>query len=79
MNDWRERISVNPAVCHGKACIAGTRVLVSVVLDSLAEGLTPEEVAQEYPPISADDVRAALSYEAALALEEDLVPRGDAC
>jgi uncharacterized protein (DUF433 family) len=72
--DWRERISVDPAVCHGKACIRGTRVLVSVVLDNLAEGLTPEEIAAEYPPIHADDVRAALGYAAALAREEDLVP-----
>jgi uncharacterized protein (DUF433 family) len=74
VKDWRERISVDPAVCHGKACIVGTRVLVSVVLDSLAEGLTPDEVAYEYPPIKADDVRAALGYAAALAREEDLVP-----
>jgi len=56
------------------ACIAGTRVLVSVVLDSFAEGLTPEEIAQEYPPVCTDDVRAALGYAAALAREEDLVP-----
>ena len=74
MKDWRERISVDSAVCHGKACITGTRVLVSVVLDNLAEGLTPEEIAREYPPISPDDVRAALGYAAALAREEDLVP-----
>ncbi|HZR99510.1 MAG TPA: DUF433 domain-containing protein [Chloroflexota bacterium] len=74
MNDWRERIRIDPAVCHGKACIAGTRVLVSVILDNLAEGLTPEEIAQEYPPLTVDDVRAALGYAAALAREEDLVP-----
>ena len=74
MGDWRERISIDPAMCHGKACIAGTRVLVSAVLDNLAEGLTPEEIATEYPPIGADDVRAALGYAAALAREEDLVP-----
>ena len=42
--DWRERISVNPNVCHGKACIKGTRVMVSVVLDNLAAGETPEEI-----------------------------------
>ena len=35
---WQERITVNPAVCHGKACIRGTRVMVSVVLDNLAAG-----------------------------------------
>ena len=40
---WANRIPVNPSVCHGKACIKGTRVLVSVVLDNLAAGLTPAE------------------------------------
>jgi uncharacterized protein (DUF433 family) len=74
VTDWRERITIDAAVCHGKACITGTRVLVSVVLDNLAEGLTPEDIAREYPPLSADDVRAALGYAAALAREEDLVP-----
>src|SRR5438128_9093573 len=36
MAEWQERISINPTVCHGKACIRGTRVLVSVILDNLA-------------------------------------------
>jgi hypothetical protein len=38
MENWRDRISVNPAVCHGKACIRGTRILVSVILDNIASG-----------------------------------------
>ena len=46
--DWRERISVDPEVCHGKACIRGTRVMVSVVLDSLAAGEAPEAIARAY-------------------------------
>ncbi len=74
MLDWRERIGVDPAICHGKPCIRGTRIMVSVVLDNLAEGLTPEEIAAEYPPLAVEDVRAAIAYAAELAREEDLVP-----
>ena len=56
--DWRERISVDPQVCHGKACIRGTRVMVSVILDNLAAG---EAIAHDYL-LTSDDVRAALQY-----------------
>ena len=42
--DWRERITVDPAVCHGQACIKGTRVMVAVVLDNLAAGLDTDEI-----------------------------------
>jgi len=71
---WQQRIQSNPDVCHGKACVRGTRILVSVVLDNLAEGLTPEEIVEEYPPLELDDVRAAVAYAADLAREEELVP-----
>jgi uncharacterized protein (DUF433 family) len=74
MNDWAERIVIDPDIVHGKPCIRGTRIMVAVILDNLADGLTPEEVAGEYPPITTDDVRAALAYAAALAREEELVP-----
>ena len=66
--DWREHISVDPKVCHGKACIKGTRVMVSVVLDNLADGETAEAIAQGYH-ITLDGVRAALHYAADLAHE----------
>ncbi|WP_293085388.1 DUF433 domain-containing protein [Moorena sp. SIO4A1] len=42
MTNWQEDISTNLNVCHGKACIKGTRIMVSIILDNLAEGLTPE-------------------------------------
>lgn len=74
MTDWRERILSKPDVCHGKPCIRGTRVMVSVVLDNLAEGLSPEAVVEEYPPLTLQDVQAALAYAAVLAREEELVP-----
>ncbi|MEM1269340.1 MAG: DUF433 domain-containing protein [Bacteroidota bacterium] len=67
--NWREHITVDPQVCHGKACVTGTRVLVSVVLDNLAAGLSAEEITKSYPSVSLDAVRAALSYAADLAGE----------
>lgn len=67
--NWREHITVDPQICHGKACIKGTRVLVSVVLDNLAAGLSAEEITQSYPSVSAEDVQAALAYAADLAGE----------
>ena len=73
--NWHEYISVDPNVCHGKACISGTRVMVTVVLDNLASGLTVEEIAESYPSVSADAVRAALHYAAELA-KERVVPLG---
>ncbi len=67
--NWRHRISVDPNVCHGQACIAGTRVLVTVVLDNLAAGRAAEEILADYPSISIEDVRAAIAYAAELAHE----------
>lgn len=67
--NWRERISVDPEVCHGKACVRGTRVMVSVVLDNLAAGESPEKIARDYL-IEVDDVRAALMYAGELAREQ---------
>ncbi len=74
MNTWHKRIQTDPQVCHGKACIAGTRIMVSVVLDNLADGLAPDEIVAEYPPLTIADVRAAIAYAAALTREEELVP-----
>ncbi len=61
---WQDRIVVDPAVCHGRACIKGTRVMVSVVLDNLAAGLTPDEIIGSYPSLAHEDVQAALAYAA---------------
>jgi len=67
--EWRERISIDPAVCHGQACIKGTRIPVAVVLDNLAAEMSAEEIAASYPPLRVDDVRAATAYAAELARE----------
>ena len=69
MLEWQERISVNPQVCHGKACIRGTRVMISVILDNLAAGVPHEELLQSHPSIQESDIQAALAYAAELARE----------
>ena len=69
MLEWQERISVNPQVCHGKACIRGTRVMISVILDNLAAGVPHEGLLQSYPSLQELDIQAALAYAAELARE----------
>ncbi len=76
--DWRERISCDPNVCHGKACVKGTRIMVSIVLANLAAGLSHEEIFESYPRLTEDDIRACLGYAAKMAHEEDLMPLGSA-
>lgn len=74
MNNWQERVSTNSNICHGKPCITGTRIMVSVILDNLADGLTADEIVADYPPLTLIDIRAAIAYAAALAREEELLP-----
>ena len=69
MAEWQERITINPAICHGKACIRGTRVMVSVILDNLAAGVPRGEIIDSYPSIQELDIQAALAYAAELARE----------
>jgi uncharacterized protein (DUF433 family) len=67
--NWRERITVDPLVCHGKSCIKGTRIMVSVILDNLAEGVTENEILKSYPSLSIEDIKAAIAYAAELSRE----------
>ncbi len=73
--NWCEYITVDPSVCHGQACITGTRAMVSLILDNLAAGQTAEEVAESYPSVSTEAVTASLHYAAELARERP-VPLG---
>ena len=66
--NWRERISIDPKICHGKACIKGTRVMVSVILDNLAEGESYESIMNGYH-VKQEDIQAAIAYAADLAEE----------
>jgi uncharacterized protein (DUF433 family) len=63
-------VSIDPNVCHGQACIRGTRIPVSVILDNLAAGLTDQEILEEYPTLTREGIRAAIAYAAELAREE---------
>ena len=67
--DRRNHTTVDPEVCYDEACIAGTRVPVTTVLDNLAADMDSEEITKSYPSVSREDVRAALCYAAALANE----------
>jgi len=73
MMNWQQRINVDTDICHGKACISGTRVMVSVLIDNLAAGVTREELLRSYPSLRAEDIDAALQYAAELARER-IVP-----
>lgn len=69
MVKWKDYITVDPCVCHGKACITGTRIMVSVILDNLAAGLAPSEIVASYPSLSHEAIQAAIAYAAELARE----------
>jgi uncharacterized protein (DUF433 family) len=57
-----ERITVNPAVCHGKPCIRGHRIWVTLILDFLASGVSIEEILANYAALERDDVLACIAY-----------------
>ncbi|HZD55121.1 MAG TPA: DUF433 domain-containing protein [Anaerolineales bacterium] len=69
MNPILERISIDPNICFGKPCIRGTRIWVSLLLDFLASGMTPEEILEEYPQLEIEDIRAAIAYGAEMSRE----------
>jgi uncharacterized protein (DUF433 family) len=72
--NWRERISIDPRIHHGKPCIKGTRVPASVIVGSIADGDTPERIIQSWPQLTVEDVEAALRFASALAAEAIAVP-----
>jgi uncharacterized protein (DUF433 family) len=67
--NWQDYIVVDPGICHGKACVKGTRIPVSVILDNLAAGLSLDEILRSYPSLSREAVQAAILYAAELARE----------
>lgn len=76
---WHQRIRSDPLICHGQACIDGTRVPVSVVLDNLAAGLSEQQIIDSYPSLTGDDIHAAIGYAAELARERIVdLPKRDA-
>jgi len=57
-----DRISIDPKICHGKPCIKGTRIMVSVILALLEESLSFEDIKDEYPELTDEDIRQAIEY-----------------
>jgi len=70
---WQDYIVVDPAICHGRATIKGTRVMISVILDNFAAGLSVDEILESYPSLTREAIQAALAYAAELTREQ-IVP-----
>jgi uncharacterized protein (DUF433 family) len=71
---WQERIIVDPNLHHGDPCIRGTRIPVAVIIGSLADGMTADEIIQEYPQLALRDIQAALAYAADVLHSDILAP-----
>lgn len=68
-----ERIVTDPAICHGKPCIRGHRIWVSLIVDLLADGMTVEQILAQYPGLEPDDIRACIAYAAEMTRERIVV------
>lgn len=69
-NDQMAMVVRDPNVCHGQAVVRGTRIMVSIVLDALADGMNEAEILAEYPTLTREGIRAAAAYGAQLARDE---------
>lgn len=67
--EWREYIAVEPNICHGQACLIGTRIPVSVILDNLAAHVPPDDILRSYPSMTREGIDACIAYAAELARE----------
>jgi uncharacterized protein (DUF433 family) len=72
--DWKDRIEFNEEVLAGKPVVKGTRLAVEFIVELLAEGWTDAEVLENYPKLTADDVRACLKYASAMLQAERVYP-----
>jgi uncharacterized protein (DUF433 family) len=68
--DWRGRIVTDPDILVGKPTIKGTRISVELILGWLAQGWTHDQLIENYPHITRDDILAALAFAAELMREE---------
>jgi len=71
---WQDRIAIDPDIHHGDPCIKGTRIPVAMVVGSLADGLTFDDIRQDYPQLTDDDLFAALAYAAEVMRQEIVYP-----
>ena len=73
-SDWRDRIVIDSAIHHGEPCIKGTRVPVSVIVGSIADGDTSDQILDAWPQLTGEDVKAALKFAAEAVNNADFVP-----
>jgi uncharacterized protein (DUF433 family) len=73
MDDLLSRITIDPAICHGKPCIRGLRYPVETILELLSADMSPEEILADYPDLERDDIRASLAYATELSRVQRLV------
>jgi uncharacterized protein (DUF433 family) len=71
---WKDFVVIDPEIHHGEPCIKGTRVPVAIIVGSIADGMTLEDVIKEYPQLKPDAIRAALSYAAEAVRQDILLP-----
>ena len=71
---WQEKIVVAPDLHHGDPCIKGTRIPVAMIVGSLADGMTSEEIREAYPQLTVEDIQAALAYAADVMYQDVLAP-----
>ena len=62
MNNILDRITIDPAICHGKACIRHMRLPVEVIIDLIASGMSFNEIITDHPELEKDDILASLAY-----------------
>ncbi len=76
MDPLLSRITIDPAICHGKPCVRGLRYPVELLLELLSSGMTPEEVLKDYADLEREDLLAALAFAARLSRTKRLQPVG---
>ncbi|MEB2334076.1 MAG: DUF433 domain-containing protein [Anaerolineaceae bacterium] len=72
--NWHNFISVDPEIHHGEACIKGTRIPVSMIVGSVADGMSFEEIIDSYPQLKEESIKAALAYAADIVRQEVFLP-----
>jgi len=71
---WPDHIIIDPDIHHGEPCMRGTRIPVSMIIGSLADGMTFAQFEEQYPQLSDQDILAALAYAAEAVRQEVLLP-----
>jgi uncharacterized protein (DUF433 family) len=72
--NWQKYITIDPDIHHGEPCIKGTRVPVSIIVGSIADGMTYDEILDAYPQLKRESIQAALAYAAEIVRQEVILP-----